>query len=109
MAYLADWEPVFQQCLTRMRSEDHPMLPGYDVGQWAMDHGYAQTEWRAQARLFADRRRETIALLRFCGAGDWARTADRPEIGVLTVERQALLIPPTRHLPPAASSAAFGA
>ena len=48
MAHLADWELVFQQRLTRMRSEDNPMRPGYDVGQWAIDHGYAQTDWRVQ-------------------------------------------------------------
>ena len=112
MAHLADWEPVFLERLTRMRSEDHPTLPGYDEGQWAIDHGYAQTDWRAQARLFADRRRETVALLRSCGSSDWARTADRPEIGVLTVEAQALLIPlhDTYHLRQVAEwRAAFGA
>ena len=100
MAHLADWEPVFLERLTRMRSEDHPTLPGYDEGQWAIDHNYAQTDWRAQCRLFADRRRELVAFLRSCAPVDWARTADRPEIGVLTVEAQALLIPlhDTYHL-----------
>ena len=100
MAHLADWEPVFLERLTRMRAEDHPTLPGYDEGQWAIDHGYAQTDWRAQCRLFADRRRETVAFLRASAPQDWARTADRPEIGTLTIEAQALLIPlhDTYHL-----------
>lgn len=100
MAHLADWEPVFLERLTRMRAEDHPTLPGYDEGQWAIDHGYSQTDWREQARLFADRRRDLAAFLRACAPQDWARTADRPEIGILTIEAQALLIPlhDTYHL-----------
>ena len=100
MAHLADWEPVFLERLTRMRGEDHPTLPGYDEGQWAIDHGYAQTDWGAQARLFADRRRALVAFLRDCAPADWSRTADRPEIGTLTIESQALLIPlhDTYHL-----------
>lgn len=100
MAHLADWEPVFLERLTRMRSEDHPTLPGYDEGQWAIDHGYAQTDWRAQSRLFAARRRDLVAFLHACAPHGWARTADRPEIGILTIEAQALLIPlhDTYHL-----------
>ena len=100
MAHLADWEPVFLERLTRMRTEDHPTLPGYDEGQWAVDHGYAQTNWREQAGLFAARRRDLAAFLRICASQEWGRTADRPEIGVLTVEALALLIPlhDTYHL-----------
>ncbi len=100
MAHLADWEPVFLDRLTRMRAEDHPILPGYDEGQRAIDRGYAQTDWHAQGLLFAERRRETLAFLQSCAPQDWGRAADRPEIGVLTIEAQALLIPlhDTYHL-----------
>ena len=100
MAHLADWEPVFLDRLSRMCAEDHPTLPGYDEGQWAIDHEYAKTDWRSQSRLFAERRRTLVAFLRSRAPGDWPRTADRPEIGTLTVESQALLIPlhDTYHL-----------
>ncbi len=100
MAHLADWEPVFLERLTRMRREDHPTLPGYDEGQWALDHGYARSDWRERALLFAERRRSLAAFLHSCTPDDWPRTADRPEIGILTIESQALLIPlhDTYHL-----------
>ena len=62
IAHLADWEPVFLERLTRMRFEDHPTLPDYDEGQRAIERGYAQSDWHAQAPLFAGRRREIIAL-----------------------------------------------
>lgn len=93
LAHLADWDPVFLGRMRRMQLEDHPVLEGYDEGQWAIDHDYAHTDWREQARLFAERRAETVAFLRACTPADWPRTADRPEIGILTLEAQALLIP----------------
>lgn len=100
IAHLADWEPVFLERLTRMRSEDHPTLAGYDEGQWAIDHDYAHTDWREQLTLFTERRQVLTAFLRSCSPEEWGRTADRLEIGILTVEAQALLIPlhDTYHL-----------
>ena len=62
IAHLAGWEPIFLERLTQMRFKDHPTLPDYDEGQRAIEHGYAQSDWYAQAPLFADRRREIIAL-----------------------------------------------
>ena len=62
IAHLADWEPVFLERLTRMRFEDHPTLPDCDEGQRAIERGYAQSDRHVQAPLFADRRREIIAL-----------------------------------------------
>ena len=93
IAHLADWDPVFLERLTRMRAEDHPTLPGYDEGQWAIDHDYAHTDWREQLALFTERRYALAAFLRSCSPEEWARTANRPEIGILTIESQALLIP----------------
>jgi hypothetical protein len=93
IAHLADWDPVFLDRMTRIRFEDHPTLPGYDEGQWAIDHDYAHTDWREQLASFTERRQALVAFLHSCGPDDWARTANRPEIGILTIESQALLIP----------------
>ena len=41
IAPLAGLKPLFQERLTRMRSEDHPALPGYDEGHLAIDRGDA--------------------------------------------------------------------
>ena len=56
--------------------------------------------WRTQSHLFAERRRDLVTFLRSCAPDDWSHTANRPEIGTLTVESQALLIPlhDTYHL-----------
>lgn len=93
LAHLADWDPVFFGRMQRTCAEDHPTLPGYDEGQWAIDHKYTQSDWREQLALFTARRQELTAFLRSRAAEDWARTADRPEIGILTLEAQAVLIP----------------
>ncbi len=94
MAHLADWEPVFLERLTRMQTEDHPTLPGYDEGQWAIDHNYAQSDWRAQTRLFAARRQELVDYLRACAPADWPRTGNRPEIGDISFEVTGTSHPP---------------
>ncbi len=93
LAHLADWEPVFLERLTRMRDEDHPTLPGYDEGQWAIEHDYARSCWQEQRDLFAERRRALASVVRSLTPEDWQRTAHRPEIGVLSMQDLALLIP----------------
>lgn len=93
MAHLADWEPVFLGRLHRICAENVPVLEGYDEGQWAIDHDYAHTDPLAQSRLFRARRAEMVAFLRERSPADWQRRGDRPEIGMVTVEAIALLIP----------------
>jgi hypothetical protein len=93
VAHLADWEGIFFGRLRRMRTEEHPSIPGYDEGDRAIEQDYASTEPLQQARLFAERRAETVAFLHTLQTAEWERTALRPEIGVLTMEDQALLLP----------------
>lgn len=93
VAHLAEWETVFLQRLGRMAAEERPVLEGYDEWQWAIDHQYARTSVLEQRLLFRRRREQTTAFLRARGPDDWARVGDRPEIGLLTIEGQALLIP----------------
>ena len=93
LAHLADWDPIFSERLTRMQGEDHPTLPGYDEGAWAIEHDYAGSDWREQLALFSERRRALTAQVRAFAPVDWSRTADRPEIGVLSVQDLTMLIP----------------
>ena len=93
VAHLADWDPVFSERLTRMQREDHPTLPGYDEGTWAVEHHYAASDWREQLGLYAERRRALTAQVRTFAPEDWARTGDRPEIGVLSIQDLTMLIP----------------
>lgn len=92
MAHLADWETVFRERMARTRSENQPTLPGYDEAQWAINHDYARTDLGEQTRLFGERRAQMLAFLRSCQVDEWQRAADRPEIGLLTLEAQATLV-----------------
>ncbi len=93
LAHLADWDPIFSERLTRMQGEDHPTLPGYDEGAKAIEHDYVSSDWREQLALFTERRRTLTAQVRAFSPEDWPRTADRPEIGVLSMQDLTMLIP----------------
>lgn len=93
MAHLADWEPIYQERMRRICEEDCPLLEGYDEGLLATEHNYASTEPLEQARLFRERRRKMVEYLRARPAADWQRTGNRPEIGLITLEALALLVP----------------
>ena len=92
VAHLADWENVFGERLLKTRDEDSPLLQGYDEGQWAIDHGYAQSDWHEQARLFRERRRQMAAVLRSLTPDQWFRPATHSEIGPITLEEQVVAI-----------------
>ncbi len=92
VAHLADWEGVFRGRLLQTRDGDDATLQGYDEGQWAIDHDYAHSDWRAQARRFREGRRELLALIRSLTPDQWARAANHTEIGPITMEQQLLLI-----------------
>ena len=93
LAHLADWDPVFSERLTRMQREENPILLGYDECVWAIEHEYAASDWREQLNMFTSRRHALTTQVRAFGASDWARTADRPEIGVLSIQDLTMLIP----------------
>jgi hypothetical protein len=92
IAHLADWEDVFRKRLLQTRDEANATLQGYDEGQWAIDHDYARSDWRAQLQLFRAGRAKLVALLRALTPAQWERTAIHTEIGPITMEQQAVLI-----------------
>lgn len=92
LAHLADWEDVFRGRLLQTRVETDPVLQGYDEGQWARDRDYAHADWREQARLFRDRRAQTMELLRALSPEQWERLGNHTEAGPITLEGQAVLI-----------------
>ena len=93
VGHLTDWEDVWLMRMQRLCDEEHPTLEGYDEGVWAIEHNYAATDPMEQIRLFGERRARLVAFLRERSPDDWNRTALRPEIGVLTLEGLAMLIP----------------
>lgn len=100
MAHLAEWEPIYLTRMRRICEEDSPVLEGYDEGQLAIDNEYHRTDPQEQARLFRERRARMAAYLRERGDAEWQRQGDRPEIGRVTLEALALLVPlhDTYHL-----------
>jgi uncharacterized damage-inducible protein DinB len=92
LAHLADWEDIFRERMRRTRDEDTPTLPGYDEGEVAREGNYDARDWREQARLFRERRAQMSALLESLTPEQWRRTADRPEIGTLTLADMAHLV-----------------
>jgi len=100
MAHLAEWEPIFLERMRRICAEEHPTLPDLDEGDLALQHHYATSDFAEQLQLFGERRAELVEFLRSRPAADWQRTANRPEIGVVTLESLAVLIPlhDTYHL-----------
>ncbi len=93
MAHLADWDEVFLTRMRRICDEDRPLLEGYDEGRRAIEHDYVSTNPFEQTRLFAERRAKMVAFLRSRTPDDWRREAVRPEIGLVTLEALALLVP----------------
>jgi uncharacterized damage-inducible protein DinB len=93
MAHLAEWEPIFLDRMQRICTEDHPTLEGYDEGALAIEHRYDLTDPMEQLALFREGRSRMVAFLRSRSAEEWSRTGDRPEIGIITLEALALLIP----------------
>jgi hypothetical protein len=84
-AHLADWEPVWLERMERMRSEESPLLQGYDEGQWAIDHNYAQADVAEQAALFRSGRERLIAFLESLDPDEWARTGRHTQWGTLRI------------------------
>jgi hypothetical protein len=93
MAHLADWEPVFHERLRRTRDENEPTLAVIDEGKLAIDHDYAHSDLQEQIHLFAERRAVTVAMVRDFTPEQWKRTANRPNIGAMTMEAMVTLIP----------------
>src|SRR6185369_15230445 len=92
MGHLADWEGVWLERLIRIRDEDNPYLPGYDEGQWAIDHDYAHMDVREQQSRFRDGREKLVSALKGLTPEQWERTASHGEWGSITVEAMAALV-----------------
>jgi len=92
IAHLADWEGVWWERLEAVRTRHRPVLPGYDEGQWAIDHDYAHADVERQLACFAERRRRLVALLESLGPQDWERVGLHTEVGEITLEGLAVLV-----------------
>jgi hypothetical protein len=93
MAHLAHWEAIFLGRMQRICDEDQPELPNLDEGQLVIEHNYAATAPLEQCRLFGERRAQTVSYLQTRTPDQWNRLGNRPEIGFITLEALAMLLP----------------
>lgn len=93
IAHLAEWEPIFLERIRRICQEEVPLLEGYDEEALAIEHDYAHSDVWVQARLFRERREELVTFLQSLTPEQWHRLGNRPEIGMVSIEGIALLIP----------------
>ena len=92
IAHLADWETVCRARIARTATEETPFLPNWDEEQAAVIGDYAHTSSHESLLWFAERRAVTVAQIASLTDNDWARSAERENVGTLSVEAQVCLI-----------------
>jgi uncharacterized damage-inducible protein DinB len=92
LAHMADWEGVWLERIERTLAEENPHLPGYDEGQWAIDHDYAHSVASEQLARLRTGREKIVARLSGLTPEQWARPASHSEWGNTTVFAMAALI-----------------
>jgi DinB superfamily len=73
VCHLRDLEESFHERLTLILTSDEPCFPTTNPNRWAEERQYLRSDAHAAARAFAQRRAESLELLRGVGADDWSR------------------------------------
>lgn len=93
LGHLADWEPIWQARLIRIRDEEAPELPNVDEGQIAIDHHYAAQDCRANLLSFRKERKLLLHLLESLPDSAWDRIGLRtPGVGAVSLEAMAVMV-----------------
>lgn len=92
ICHLADWEGVWLDRMQRMASEDKPTLPGYDEGQWAIDHKYSEANAQEQITKFIEGRKALVEFLKGLAPEQWERTGIHSQWGMISIQSLATLV-----------------
>jgi uncharacterized damage-inducible protein DinB len=92
MAHLPDWEPVWLERLQKIHAEDHPVLKGYDEGQWAIDHDYAHADVSDRQARFRNGRARLVKFLLELPPEAWEQTGQHSQWGPLSIAALATLV-----------------
>ena len=91
-AHLADWEPVAHTRIARTVTEDAPYLLNWDEDAAAVVGDYAHTNPHESLLWFTERRAATVAQIVPLTNAHWKRVAEREGVGLLSVERQVVMM-----------------
>jgi hypothetical protein len=92
IAHVADWEGIWLERITRIATEESPFLPGYDEGQWAIDHDYAHSDFEDQMARIVTGRKSIVAYLRGLDPSAWQRIGQHGELGPITLFELAVIV-----------------
>ncbi len=92
ICHLADWEGVWLERMQRMASEESPELPGYDEGQWAIDHNYKEANAIEQINKFTEGRKALVEFLKYLASEQWERTGIHSQWGSISILSLATLV-----------------
>ncbi len=92
IAHLADWEGVWLERIQRIATEESPFLPGYDEGQWAIDHDYAHSDFEEQMAKIVTGRAAMITYLRGLELSSWQRLGQHGELGSISLFELAVVV-----------------
>jgi uncharacterized damage-inducible protein DinB len=92
LAHLADWDPIWLERLTRIRTEDRPDLPSIDESQRCLDGDYAHADVAERQAAFREARGRLLVSLRALPPDDWDRWGQHSEWGSMSVSQLATLI-----------------
>jgi hypothetical protein len=92
VAHISDWEPILFGRLKAALDNPGSTVQGIDEGQRALDMSYAKTDPLAEARRFAELRRETVQWLRDRTADEWRLEVTHTEKGRMSLFDQAVTL-----------------
>ncbi len=85
ISHVADWEGVWTERIQKIATEETPFLPGYDEGQWAIDHDYARADFDEQMANIAGGRAAMVSYLRGLEMPTWQRVGQHGELGAVSL------------------------
>ncbi|MES2459808.1 MAG: DinB family protein [Armatimonadota bacterium] len=92
IAHLADWEGVWLGRIQKIATEESPFLPGYDEGQWAIDHDYAHSNFEEQMAKIVSGREAMVNFLLGLEMPAWQRLGNHGELGPVSLFELAVVI-----------------
>lgn len=85
LAHLADWEPIWLDRIRRIATENEPLLPSYDEGQFAIDNHYDQIPVETSLRAFITGRAAFTDYIEALPEDAFERLGQREELGPISL------------------------